>query len=110
MYILLNVLTPKGLEFLLIMIILSDGGSCKKTFLIATMLNLSQHMDVWSIVSSTCSILHLKSTQHSESKLCIVVDLVRCQAFCKQKFIVEKEERKDIPSKRTVLIRRELGN
>lgn len=66
-------------------------------------------MDVWSIVSPMCSILHLKSTQNSESKLCIV-GLVRCRAFCEQKFKVEKEERKDILTKRTVLIRRELGN
>lgn len=79
MYILLNVLAPKGLEFVLIMINLSDWGSCKKTFLIPTRLNnMRQHMDVWTLVSPTCSVLHLKSTQHSEPKLCIVMDLVRC--------------------------------
>lgn len=67
-------------------------------------------MDVWELVSPTCSVLHLKSTQHSESQLCTVMDSVRCQAFWEQKFTVEKEERKDIPSKRTVLVRCELGN
>lgn len=59
-------------------------------------------MDVWSIVSPTCSVMHLKSTQYAESELCTVIGLVGCKAFCEQKITVEKEESEDIPSKNCV--------